>query len=80
MYDCINPVATGCLQVEVFRYYKNTYKIRIDIFVPKFYNQDKCKVNVFGGGLMGGLVHPQVTTPEYAIYVYWKIRHFEGNP
>lgn len=28
----------------------------------------------------GGLVHPQVTAPGYAMYYCWVIRHLPGNP
>ena len=28
----------------------------------------------------GGLVHPQVAAPGYAMYYCWMIRHLEGNP
>ena len=28
----------------------------------------------------GGLTHPQVTAPGYAMYTCWMIRHLDGNP
>lgn len=28
----------------------------------------------------GGLCHPQVTAPGYAMFYVWMIRHFDGNP
>ncbi len=30
--------------------------------------------------ITGGLVHPQVTAPGYAMYYCWMIRHLSGNP
>jgi 5-deoxy-glucuronate isomerase len=30
--------------------------------------------------ITGGLCHPQVTAPGYAMYYVWMIRHLDGNP
>ncbi len=50
-------------------------------FGCSFIGEDAYKIeNNDTSAIPGGLVHPQVTAPGYAMYVCWMIRHFDGNP
>lgn len=64
-------------QPEIYYYRFN----KLQGFGASFIGDNVFKVeNNDAVAIPGGLVHPQVTAPGYAMYYCWMIRHLDNNP